>query len=113
MMLDISVSDPLRITSAVSAFPDMVIARRKPSAIERTPRNTPTTPAIPKIADADEPTLWPMVRTLKLVSATICLSQFKRASEGRGRSEPARLKRGRKPVTMPRATTKTPHDQVS
>ena len=45
--LVISLSAPLRSTTATSGEPDTVIARRKPSAMASTPTNTPTTPAMP------------------------------------------------------------------
>ena len=48
--LVISLSEPLRSTTATSGEPDTVIARRNPSAIASTPTSTPTTPAIPTAA---------------------------------------------------------------
>jgi hypothetical protein len=69
--LVISLSAPERITITVSSSPVAAMALRKPSAIERTPTNTMTTPTIPKIATAEEPRRWRIDRRLTLVTAII------------------------------------------
>ena len=48
--LVISLSAPLRITSARSGDPDPCIAAANPAAIDSTDTNTTTTPAMPTMA---------------------------------------------------------------
>ena len=55
----------------VSMSPVDCIALRNPSAIERTPTNTMTTPTMPKIATAEDPRRWRMERRFTLVTAII------------------------------------------
>ena len=53
--LVISLSAPLRITSARDGEPDSPIAAVKPAAIDSTDTSTTTTPAMPMMATPDEP----------------------------------------------------------
>ena len=62
--LVISLSAPLRITSARTGEPDSSIAAAKPCAIDSTDTSTITTPAMPTIATPDEPSRCGMVRRL-------------------------------------------------
>jgi hypothetical protein len=55
MMLVISVSAPLRMTSAAAGEPPVVMARRNPWAMDSIPTSTATTPAMPKTAAAAAP----------------------------------------------------------
>ena len=72
--LVISVSLPARITMTVCGSPTSLIAFRKPSAIDSTPRNTSTTPAMPMIATTEEPIRCEIDRRLTPVTAKICES---------------------------------------
>ena len=71
--LVISLSAPLRMTSARSGEPDDCIAAAKPAAIESTETKTTTTPAMPTIATPDELSRWGMVRTFSARTASVCL----------------------------------------
>ena len=74
--LVISVSAPLRSTTAKSAGPLGVIAARKPAAIESTPTKTATTPAMPTAAAVAAPLRSGSVRRLKSVTLVIWESQL-------------------------------------
>src|SRR5687767_13693546 len=74
--LVISLSAPLRITSARTGDPDASIAAAKPCAIDNTETSTITTPAMPTIATPDEPRRCGMVRRLTIVTASVCLRKF-------------------------------------
>src|SRR5438477_9329891 len=76
MPLTISLSDPPRSTRAVSGEPDTVIARRNPCAMESTPTNTATTPAIPNTASATAPRRWGMVNKPNFVTEAVCEIQL-------------------------------------
>ena len=69
--LVISVLALLRRTMATSSEPDGVMAARKPSAMERTPTKTATTPAIPTAAARAAPLRSGMERRLKAVMERI------------------------------------------
>src|SRR2546422_7652090 len=81
-MLIISLSEPLRRTTARSTAPVSVIVRRNPWAIESTPTNTSTTPAMPKAAASDEPLRCGTVRIANAVTVAICISQLRRPAMG-------------------------------
>src|SRR2546428_533061 len=74
--LVISVSAPGRRISARPGEPDPVIACENPAEIDSTDTKTTTTPAIPMIATAEEPSLPGMVRRLSIRTATVCLSHL-------------------------------------
>ena len=67
--LDISLFAPSRRTIAMSSRPVDVTARRNPCAIDRTPTNTTTTPAMPAVATMAEPLRRGMVHTPNHVTA--------------------------------------------
>ena len=69
--LVISPSEPLRNTMARSGRPEDFMALRNPSAMERTPTKTATTPAIPKTAAAAAPLRSGTLRRLNLVMVRI------------------------------------------
>ncbi len=69
--LVISLSAPLRITSARVGEPEFCIAAVKPAAIESTDTSTTTTPAMPMMATPDELRRWGMVRRLSAVMAMV------------------------------------------
>ncbi len=73
--LTISLSEPARITTAVSGDPVDCMVARKPSAIESTAMNTATTPAIPTMATMEEPSRWRIVRMFSSVTIATCDSQ--------------------------------------
>src|SRR5262245_11496578 len=74
--LVISVSAPARNTSARPCEPDPAIALENPAEIDSTETNTTTTPAIPMMATAEEPSLCGIVRRLRDNTATVCLSHL-------------------------------------
>src|SRR5678816_2099510 len=76
MPLVSSVSAPVRRMRARSGEPDPVIAAANPAAIESTETKTMTTPAMPIMATADEPSREGIVRRLTDMTAIVCLSQF-------------------------------------
>src|SRR5262245_58536987 len=90
--LVISVSEPARRTRARPVEPEPPIAAEKPAEIDSTDTNTTTTPAIPIIATAEEPSLLGIVSILSSVTATVCLSHLKQfllvSSESVGYSQP-------------------------
>ena len=69
--LVISLSAPLRITSARLGDPASDIAAVKPEAIDSTDTSTTTTPAMPMIATPEEPSRCGMVRRFSSVTATV------------------------------------------
>ena len=69
--LVISLSAPLRMTSARLADPDPRMAAANPAEIDSTDTKTTTTPAMPITATADEPSLAGMVRRLSAMMATV------------------------------------------
>ena len=74
--LTISLSAPLRSTSAASGEPDAAIVRRKPAAMDSTPTSTVTTPAMPMTAAPTEPRRCGMPSRPNLVTEAICDSQL-------------------------------------
>src|SRR5262245_14063083 len=74
--LVISLSAPLRITSARLSEPDSSIAAAKPCAIDNTETSTITTPAMPTMATPEEPSRCGMVRRLSNVTAMVWLIRF-------------------------------------
>ena len=70
--LVISLSAPLRMTSARLGEPERCIAAVKPAAIDSTDTKTTTTPAMPTIATSDEPSRGGMVRRLSAMTASVC-----------------------------------------
>ena len=74
--LVISLSAPLRITSARTGEPDASIAAAKPWAIDSTETSTITTPAMPTMATPDEPRRCGMVRRFSIVTAIVCLMKL-------------------------------------
>ncbi len=74
--LVISLSDPLRSTSARRGDPASSSAAPNPAAIDSTETNTTTTPAMPTIATADELNRCGMVRTLNARTAATCRNQL-------------------------------------
>ena len=76
--LVISLSAPLRMTSARSREPDPCIAAVKPAAIDSTDTNTTTTPAMPTIATAEELRRCGIVRMFSAMTASVCRSQSMR-----------------------------------
>ena len=83
--LVISLSAPLRITSARDGDPDSRIAAVKPEAIDSTETSTTTTPAMPTMATPDEPRRCGIVRRLRAVTARVWLIQDIIVSSGGGR----------------------------
>ena len=75
--LVISVSDPALITKARSAEPDPFIALENPAEIDRTETKTTTTPAMPMMATAEEPSLPGIVRRFSIITAVVCRSHLK------------------------------------
>ena len=69
--LVISLSAPLRMTSARVGEPDSRIAAVNPAAIDSTDTSTTTTPAMPTMATPDEPSRCGMVRRLSAVTAMV------------------------------------------
>ena len=69
--LVISLSAPLRITSARDVDPEPCMAAVKPEAIDSTETSTITTPAMPMMATPDEPSRCGMVRRLSAVTASV------------------------------------------
>ena len=69
--LVISLSAPLRITSARSGEPDPCIAAVKPAAIDSTDTNTTTTPAMPTMATPDELRRCGIVRMFSASTASV------------------------------------------
>ena len=74
--LVISLSAPLRITSARTVEPDCSMAAEKPCAIDSTDTSTMTTPAMPTMATPEEPRRCGMVRRFSIVTAMVCLMKF-------------------------------------
>ena len=75
MPLIISLSLPLRSTSAVSAEPADTRVLRKPSPMDSTATSTPTTPMTPTIVATEDPRRWPMVRRLSQITTPTWESQ--------------------------------------
>ena len=71
-------SEPARKMMARSGEPDAVSALLNPSAIESTPTNTPTTPAMPKTVAMAAPLRSGTLSKLKRVTAKICESQLRK-----------------------------------
>ena len=69
--LVISLSAPLRITSARSGEPEPCIAAVKPAAIDNTDTNTTTTPAMPMMATPDELRRCGIVRMFRASTASV------------------------------------------
>src|SRR5262245_40424097 len=90
--LVISVSDPARKTRARPFDPEPPMAAENPAEMDRTETNTTTTPAIPIIATAEEPSLAGTVRRLSITTANVCLSHLTPflliPSEGVGDAQP-------------------------
>src|SRR5439155_15753916 len=76
--LVISVSEPSRMTSARPGEPAPIIAPANPAEIDSTDTKTTTTPAIPIMATAEEPSLLGTVSRLSSITAIVCLSHFTR-----------------------------------
>src|SRR5262245_51804232 len=74
--LVISVSDPARKTRARPDDPDPAIALENPSDMDSTDTKTTTTPAIPIMATAEEPSRAGIVRRFIIITATVCLNHF-------------------------------------
>src|SRR5688572_5657197 len=72
--LVISVSAPLRITSARLGEPDPCMAAENPAAIDSTETNTTTTPAMPTIATAEELRRAGIVLRFSAITAVVCRS---------------------------------------
>ena len=70
-MLPISELAPDRSTIAVRESPPVVMACRNPCAIERTPTNTTTTPAMPSTETAEAPKRCGTLRRFSAVTALI------------------------------------------
>src|SRR4030095_14993254 len=74
--LVISLSAPLRITSARLGEPDPVMAAGNPAAIESTDTKTTTTPAMPMTATPDELRRCGIVRRLSALTVSVCRIQL-------------------------------------
>ena len=99
--LVISVSLPARMTITVCGSPTPAIAALKPSAIDSTPRKTTTTPAMPMIATADEPSRCRIDRRLTRGDRDDLRQHGLGPPQGVDDAEPLRLERrhgaGREP----------------
>jgi hypothetical protein len=75
-LLDNSLAAPSRKTMATSVRPADVTALRKPAAMDRTPTNTITTPAMPNAAETEAPLRCGIVRNPSQVTDAIWESQL-------------------------------------
>src|SRR6478735_3690306 len=74
--LVISLSAPLRSTSARESDPVCSIAAEKPCAIDNTDTSTITTPAMPTMATPEEPSRCGMVLKFNIVTANVWEIKF-------------------------------------